>query len=56
MAVLSAILWVGPGVDPVSKPHQGQSTSRSPQDYLEQPLVVLEHESMGVAGNSWPAV
>ena len=36
--------------------YKGQSPSRFPQDHLEQPLVVLEQRSMGVAGNAWPAV
>ena len=51
MAVLSTMVWMCPGADPVSQLDKGQSPSRPPQDYLEQALVVLEHESMGVAGN-----
>jgi hypothetical protein len=52
MAVLFTLLEVGPGADPVSQAHKGQSPSRSPQDHLEQPLVVLKQKSMGVAGNA----
>jgi hypothetical protein len=52
MAVLFTMLYVGPGADPVSKSHKSQSPSRSPQDHLEQPLVVLKQKSMGVAGNA----
>src|SRR5215218_2085312 len=56
MAVLFTMLSVGPGADPVSQSHKGQSPSRSPQDHLEQPLVVLKQQSMGVAGNAEPVV
>ena len=52
MAVLCTLLEVGPGADPVSQLDKGQRPSRSPQDHLKQPLVVLKQKSMGVAGNA----
>src|SRR5215217_4555031 len=42
--------------DPVTQANKSQGPPRSAYDYLKLALVVLEHESMGVTGNSWPAV
>jgi hypothetical protein len=37
--------------DPVAQADKGEGSSRPPQEHLEETVVVLEDESMGVAGN-----